>query len=312
MPAAGRRYPAVVPLPVSVSPEVAQAQAGGGAVVALESTLIAHGLPRPDNLRVAREVEEIVRRHGAAPATIAVLDGTVHIGLDEDGLHRIAGDESIPKLGVRDLPLVLATAGSGATTVSSTALLAAQAGIRVFATGGLGGVHRGGGYDESADLAALAGTSILVVCAGVKSILDVEATLERLETLSVTVVGYRTNRFPGFYLTDAGFDLDWRIEEPHEAAAVFRARLDVQRGAVVVANPLPAGEQLDPGLHDRVLADALAAADADGIVGKAVTPYLLENLHRVTGGASLRANIRIIERNAELAARIAVALAATD
>ncbi|MBA2414510.1 MAG: pseudouridine-5'-phosphate glycosidase [Geodermatophilaceae bacterium] len=295
---------------MSLSPEVAQAQSRGGAVVALESTLIAHGLPRPDNLDVAREVEEIVRRYGATPATIAVLDGCVHIGLDDSALQRIAGEESIPKLGIRDLPVALATGGSGATTVSSTALLATRAGIAVFATGGLGGVHRGGGYDESADLTALAGTPILVVCAGVKSILDVEATLERLESLSVTVLGYRTYRFPGFYLTDSGFTLDWRVEQPAGAAAVFRARTQVQPGAVVVANPLPADEQLDPGLHDRVLADALAAADTDGITGKAVTPYLLANLHRVTGGESLRANVRIIQRNAELAAQIAVALAA--
>jgi len=297
-----------VPLTVSRSPEVAAAQARGGAVVALESTLIAHGLPRPRNLEVARDVEEIVRRHGATPATIAVLDGTVHIGLTDVALERIAGEESLAKLGIRDLPVALATGGSGATTVASTALLAARAGIDVFATGGLGGVHRGGGYDESADLAALAATSILVVCAGVKSILDVAATLERLESLSVSVLGYRTDAFPGFYLTDSGHPLDWRIEEPAQAAAVFTARRALQPGAVVVAQPLPVGEQLDPLLHDRVLADALVAADADGIAGKAVTPYLLENLHRVTGGESLRANVRIIERNAELAARIAVAL----
>ncbi len=299
----------VVPLPVSVSPDVAQAQARGEAIVALESTLIAHGLPRPDNLDVARRVEQIVRDHGATPATIAVLDGTVHIGLDEAGLQRVATDESIPKLGIRDLPVALAGGGSGATTVSSTALLAARAGIGVFGTGGLGGVHRGGGYDESADLPALARTPLLVVCAGVKSILDIEATLERLETLSVTVLGYRTDRFPGFYLADSGFPVGWRIDEPSEAAAVFRIRQDLQPGAVVVANPLPVEEQLDPALHDRVLADALAAADADGITGKAVTPYLLETLHRVTGGASLRANIRIIERNAALAALLAVDLA---
>jgi len=299
-----------VPLPLSTSPEVAQAQANGEPIVALESTLIAHGLPRPDNLAVAREIEQIVRRYGATPATIAVLDGTVHIGLDDTGLRRIACDDAIPKLGIRDLAVALASGGSGATTVSSTALLAIKAGIAVFATGGLGGVHRGGGYDESADLAALAGTPILVVCAGVKSILDIEATLERLESLSVTVLGYRTNRFPGFYLTDSGFPLDWRIEEAHQAAAVFRTRTDVQAGAVVVANPLPPDEQLDPGLHDRVLAAAFAAAAADGITGKAVTPYLLDSLHRATGGESLRANVTIIQRNAELAARIAGALAA--
>jgi len=295
---------------MSVSPEVAQAQAERRPVVALESTLIAHGLPRPDNLAVAHKVEEIIRRYAATPATIAVLDGTVHIGLDDDGLRRIARDESIPKLGIRDLPVALATAGSGATTVSSTALLAARAGVSVFATGGLGGVHRGGGYDESADLAALAAVPIVVVCAGVKSILDIEATLERLETLSVTVLGYRTNRFPGFYLSDSGWPLDWRIDEPQQAAAVFRARGDVQTGAVLIANPLPTEEQLDPELHDRALADALAAAAVAGITGKAVTPYLLETLHRETGGESLRANIRIIERNAELAAQIAVAIAA--
>ncbi len=300
-----------MPLPVCRSAEVTRAQDRGEAVVALESTLIAHGLPRPENLRVARSVEEIIRRSGATPATIAVLDGTVHIGLDDDSLRRIAGDAALPKLGIRDLPVVLAAGGSGATTVSSTALLAATAGIGVFATGGLGGVHRGGGYDESADLGALAETSIIVVCAGVKSILDVAATLERLETLSVTVLGFRTNRFPGFYLSDSGLDLDWRIEQAHEAAATFVARRDVRPGAVVVANPLPEDEQLDPGVHDRVLTDALAAAAADGITGKAVTPYLLANLHRVTGGASLRANIRIIEGNAELAAAIAVSLAAT-
>lgn len=296
-------------LPLSVSPEVTQAQARGAAVVALESTLIAHGLPRPDNLGVARDVEQIIRRNGAVPATIALLDGTVHIGLDDGALQRIAGEDSIAKLGIRDLPFALAAGLSGATTVSSTALLAARAGIAVFATGGLGGVHRSGGYDESADLAALAATPVLVVCAGVKSILDVGATLERLESLSVTMLGYRTDRFPGFYLTDSGFPLDWQVDEPCQAAAVFCARRDVQPGAVVVANPLPAAEQLDPGLHDRVLADALAAAAADGITGKAVTPYLLANLHRVTGGASLRANVRIIERNAELAAQIAAEVA---
>lgn len=277
-------------------------------MVALESTLIAHGLPRPDNLAAAHRIEQAVRRGGATPATIAVLDGAVHVGLHDAELTRVASDETLPKLGVRDLPVALARGGSGATTVSSTAVLADRAGIAVFATGGLGGVHRGGGYDESADLGTLGTTGILLVCAGVKSILDIGATLERLETLSVTVLGYRTTRFPGFYLTDSGFTLDWQVDSPAEAAAVYAVRHQLRPGAVVLANPLPEAEQLDPELHDRVLAEALATLAADGVTGKAVTPYLLERLHRVTAGASLSANIRIILRNAELAAQVAVAL----
>ncbi|MDQ3456949.1 MAG: pseudouridine-5'-phosphate glycosidase [Actinomycetota bacterium] len=297
-----------MPLPLTVAPDVRDALDAGSPVVALESTLIAHGLPRPDNLAAAGDIEQAVRRGGATPATIAVLDGIVHVGLDEAGLTRIAGDETLSKLGVRDLPVALASGGSGATTVSSTAVLAERAGIAVFATGGLGGVHRGGGYDESADLGALGSTTVLVVCAGVKSILDVEATLERLETLSVTVLGYGTHRFPGFYLTDSGFGLDWQVNSPAQAAAVFAARREVRPGAVVLANPLPESEQLDPDLHDRVLAEALAGLATDGVTGKAVTPYLLERLHRVTAGASLVANIQIILRNAELAAQVSAAL----
>ncbi|CAN5778937.1 pseudouridine-5'-phosphate glycosidase [soil metagenome] len=297
-----------MPLPLTVAPDVRDALDAGSPVVALESTLIAHGLPRPDNLAAAGDIEKAVRRGGATPATIAVLDGIVHVGLDEAGLTRIAVDETLSKLGVRDLPVALASGGSGATTVSSTAVLAERAGIAVFATGGLGGVHRGGGYDESADLGALGSTTVLVVCAGVKSILDVEATLERLETLSVTVLGYGTHRFPGFYLTDSGFGLDWQVNSPAQAAAVFAARREVRPGAVVLANPLPESEQLDPDLHDRVLTEALAGLAGVGVTGKAVTPYLLERLHRVTAGASLVANIQIILRNAELAAQVSAAL----
>ncbi len=309
MPAAAAGTLPVVPAPVTFAPDVARALAAGAPVVALESTLIAHGLPRPDNLAAARDLEDVVRRGGATPATVAVLDGVVHVGLDGAGLERVAGDDAVVKVGVRDLPVVIARGGSGATTVSSTALLAARAGIPVFATGGLGGVHRGGGHDESADLPALARTPIIVVCAGVKSILDVGATLERLETLSVTVLGYRTDRFPGFYLTDSGYALDWQVDDVAEVSAIARTRWELQPGAVIVANPLPAEEQLDPALHDRVLGQALAAATAGGISGKAVTPYLLDRLHTVTGGASLRANLRIVARNAELAAAIAVSLA---
>ena len=301
------------PVPAAiVSPEVADALTTGRPVVALESTLLAHGLPRPDNRAAADDVEAAVRRGGAVPATIAVLDGVPHIGLTPEQVDRVCGDPGLAKLSVRDLPVAAALGLSGATTVSSTALLAARAGVEVFATGGLGGVHRQAAetFDESADLGALARTSIVVVCAGVKSILDVPATLERLESLSVTVVGYRTTAFPGFYVADSGSTLDWSVDDPCQAAAVFAARRELSPGAVVVANPLPADEQLDPRLHDRVIADALAAAEAAGVRGKAVTPFVLDHLHRASDGATLAVNVRLMLRNGELAGRIATALRA--
>jgi len=287
-------------------------------VVALESTLIAHGLPRPENLEAAREIEQTVREHGAVPATIGMVGGEPVVGLDGDELARLATSDKVAKLSVRDLAPAAAAGVDGATTVASTVALAAHAGIPLFATGGLGGVHRSAAhaeadhtYDESADLMTLARTPIAVVCAGVKSILDVGATLERLETLGVTVVGYRTQRFPGFYLSDGGFDLDWSADTPEQLATLLRARQahGVHPGAVVVANPLPADLQLDPALHDRVLADALAGLEREAVTGKAVTPYLLAQFHEATGGASLEVNIRIVLRNAALAAQIAVALA---
>ena len=291
---------------------MAAALDAGRPVVALESTLLAHGLPRPDNRAAADDVEAAVRAGGAVPATIAVLDGVPHVGLSPDGLDRICADPGLAKLGIRDLPVSAALALSGATTVSSTALLAESAGVEVFATGGLGGVHREAGetFDESADLTALSRTSVVVVCAGVKSILDVPATLERLESLSVTVVGYRTTTFPGFYVTDSGSTLDWAVDDPAQAAAVFAARRGSFPGAVVVANPLPTADQLDPALHDRVLAGALAAAEQAGVRGKAVTPFVLEHLHRASAGATLAVNVRLVLRNAELAGQIAVALSA--
>jgi pseudouridine-5'-phosphate glycosidase len=296
---------------VIVEPEVAEALSAGRGVVALESTLIAHGLPRPANLRIAREVEAAVRDAGAVPATIAVVGGEVRVGLDAAALEAVALGESVIKAGVRDLAPAVARGVDAATTVASTAHLAARAGIRVFATGGLGGVHRGARetWDESSDLTTLATTAITVVCAGVKSILDVGATLERLETLNVTVVGYGTDAFPGFYLSDSGHPVAWRVEEPGEVAAIMRARdaLGLQARAIVVANPLPADQQLDPALHDRVLAEGLAAAEAAGVAGRDVTPFLLDRFHRGTGGASLEANVRLVLRNAALAGRIAVA-----
>ncbi|MFJ8597719.1 pseudouridine-5'-phosphate glycosidase [Streptomyces shenzhenensis] len=294
-----------------VAEEVRDAIDARRPVVALESTIIAHGLPRPRNLRVAQELEEAVRREGAVPATIAVLDGRPHVGLDKGQLERIANEEGMRKLGHRDLPLAVAAGASGATTVSATALLAALAGIRVFATGGLGGVHREWTVtqDESADLGLLARTRITVVCAGVKSILDVPATLQRLETLGVAVAGYGTDRFPGFYLSDSGHPVDWTVRSPEEVARVMRAQdaLDGPESAVIVANPVPEPEQLDPALHARVLADALRACEQEGVTGQAVTPFLLDYLVRHTDGASLSANLAAVRGNVRLAARIAVA-----
>ncbi|MFG3213973.1 pseudouridine-5'-phosphate glycosidase [Streptomyces tendae] len=294
-----------------VSEEVREAMDARRPVVALESTIIAHGLPRPRNLLVARELEEAVRQEGAIPATIAVLDGRPHVGLDKEQLERVANEDGIRKLGHRDLPFAVASGASGATTVSATALLAALAGVRVFATGGLGGVHREWTVtqDESADLGLLARTRITVVCAGVKSILDVPATLQRLETLGVAVAGYGTDRFPGFYLSDSGHPVDWRLDGPEQVAAVMRAQdaLDGPRSALVVANPVPEEEQLDPVLHARVLAEALEACETEGITGQAVTPFLLERLVRLTDGASLNANLAAVRGNVRLAARIAAA-----
>jgi pseudouridine-5'-phosphate glycosidase len=296
---------------VRILPEVSEALAAGRPVVALESTIISHGLPRPDNLRVAREIEDAVRSGGAVPATIAIVGGEPHIGLDDVALHRIAEGDSVVKVSVRDLAVLAAQGGDGATTVASTAHLAAAAGITVFATGGLGGVHRGArdSWDESADLTALSRTGVLVVCAGVKSILDVAATLERLETLSVGVIGYRTDQFPGFYLADSGHPVGWRVETPDEVAEVLRARCRLGLGGygLVLANPIAPSEEMNRALHDRVLAAGLSAAEANGVRGKDVTPFLLDFFHRETAGASLAANVALVLSNARLAAEVAAA-----
>ncbi|GGM87801.1 pseudouridine-5'-phosphate glycosidase [Dactylosporangium sucinum] len=291
---------------------VATAQEAGAPIVALESTIISHGLPRPANLTVAKEIEATVRAAGAVPATIGMIRGEIVVGLDENEIAHLAGSDDVVKLSVRDLAPAAAAGKDGATTVAATSAVAAKAGIPVFATGGLGGVHRGAAstFDESADLTALSRLPIAIVCAGVKSILDVGATLERLETLGVSVVGYGTRRFPGFYLSDSGFDLDWSVDDPAGVAEIIRAARShgVHGGALVVANPLPAGEQLDPALHDRVLAEGLAGLERAGVTGKDVTPYLLSHFHEATEGRSLDVNVRIILRNADLAARIAAAL----
>ncbi|HCT78416.1 MAG TPA: pseudouridine-5-phosphate glycosidase [Micromonosporaceae bacterium] len=304
----------IVPdLSIHLGDEVRSALSAGAPVVALESTIISHGLPRPDNIRIAREIEQTVRDHGAIPATIGMVGGVIKVGLDPADLTRLANGEDVAKLSVRDLAIAAAVKADGATTVASTSAIAAAEGIRVFATGGLGGVHREAAqtFDESADLVTLARTPIAVVCAGVKSILDVGATLERLETLGVGVVGYRTKRFPGFFITDSGFDLDWQLDSPEQIAAAVQAQQaqGVHHGALVVANPLPPEEQLDPELHDRILAEGLSIVERDRVTGKQVTPVLLSHFHSATDGASLAVNVRIILRNAALAAQIASALA---
>jgi pseudouridine-5'-phosphate glycosidase len=296
---------------IAYGAEVAEARRDRRPIVALESTIVSHGLPKPDNLRVAREIEATVRAAGAVPATIGMVGGRLTVGLDDAELSHLASAEGVAKLSVRDIAVAAAAGADGATTVAATSAVAVAAGIPIFATGGLGGVHRDASqtFDESADLVTLARTPIVVVCAGVKSILDVGATLERLESLGVTVLGYGTRRFPGFFITDSGFDLDWSVDSPEEVAAVIAAGLahGVHTGGTVVANPLPPDQQLDPDLHDRTLADGLALLEREGVTGKAVTPFLLSHFHSATHGESLAVNVRIILRNAELAARIAVA-----
>jgi len=298
--------------PLVVADEVSDAIASGRGVVALESTIISHGLPTETSAATARDIETAVRRAGAVPATIAVLDGAVRVGLDDEQLGRVAEEPDVVKTSLRDLGPVLARGVTGATTVAATSYLAHRAGVRVFATGGLGGVHRGArdSWDESADLAALASVPVAVVCAGVKSILDVAATLERLETLSVPVLGYRTDRMPGFYVRDAGLPVPWRVEEASEVADVLRVRaaLGLRQG-VVVTQPVPAEEEMDRALHETTLAAGLVEASARRVTGKDVTPFLLAWFHERTGGASLAANIALVLANATLAAEVALDLA---
>ena len=296
---------------LEVAAPVAGAVAAGQPVVALESTIISHGLPRPGNLEAARSFEALLRESGVVPATIALVDGVPKAGLSDAELERVALDESVVKVSSRDIGIAMARKATGGTTVAATSFLAARAGIRVFATGGLGGVHRGANetFDESADLVTLSRTPITVVSAGVKAILDIPATLERLETLGVAVVGYRTSRFPAFWLSDSGFDLDWRVASAAEIAAIMAARDAIgDQSALLVANPLPASEQLDPELLNGALATALQAAEEDGIRGKAVSPFLLDRILRTTGGASLEVNLRLARNNIRLAAAIATSV----
>ena len=295
---------------IKLSTEVADALKAGKPVVALESTIISHGLPRPSNLEVALECERIVRDAGAVPATIALLDGKILIGLERSELEAIAHRDDISKASIRDLAIIIAQGKSAATTVAATAHIAALAGIHIFATGGLGGVHRGANesFDESADLTALANVDMTMICAGVKSILDVPATLERLETLAISLVGYKTTAFPGFYLTDSGYTLEHRVDSPQEIAAIIKARKDVGTlsKALVVANPVV--QEMNKSRHDEILKSGLERAEKQGIVGKAVTPFLLEHFHTTSQGESLAINTEIIKANCLLGAQIAVAL----
>ncbi|MEY3168614.1 MAG: hypothetical protein RLY44_594 [Actinomycetota bacterium] len=292
---------------IQYSSEVTNALSQKRPLVALESTIISHGLPRPKNLEVALEVEEIVRSEGATPATIAIIDGQIHVGLEKSELDRVANDENFTKASIRDLATVTATGLSAATTVAATSHIAHLAGIEYFATGGLGGVHRGAqeSWDESADLLALANIPVLVVCAGVKSILDIPATLERLETLSVPVIGYRTKKFPGFYLPDSGYSIEHEAKSPAEIGAIWRARKEVgtSNSGLVVANPTPLS--MNQMLHERLLKDGLTKARDNNVTGKAVTPFLLEFFHSNSDGESLKVNIEIIKSNSKLAAQIA-------
>lgn len=297
---------------IRVSEEVSAAVAGGLPVVALESTIFTHGLPRPRNLEVALEAESQIRSLGAVPASIGVVEGIPTVGLAHEEIERLAYDDTAVKASVRDLAIVSAKSLNAGTTVAATAFLAHRAGVTVFATGGLGGVHRGAptSFDESADLPTLAGLPIVVVSAGVKSILDIPLTLERFETLGLAVVGYRTRDYPGFYVADSGYDIEYEASSPDEIALMAQRRdaLGIH-SALLVANPVPQSEQLAPELLDAVLQRAWVAADRAGISGNDTTPFLLDYIQRETKGESLEVNVAVYRGNAMLGARIAIAQA---
>jgi pseudouridine-5'-phosphate glycosidase len=296
--------------PLHFSPEVASALEARQPIVALESTVIAHGLPRPHNLDLARRMEAIVREGGATPATIAILGGQIKIGLADEELRYLADADHVWKVSRRDFPIVAARKADGATTVAGTMIAAAWAGINVFATGGIGGVHRGDRTDVSADLPELARTPVAVVCAGAKAILDLPATLEWLETAGVPVIGLGTDEFPAFYSRSSGLRLDARVESVAEVAEIIKTKWEMGlTGGVLIANPIPAESAIPPEEINRAIEQALAAAEIEGVKGKAVTPFLLAKVSEITGGSSLRANVALLENNTKLAARLAVQLA---
>ncbi|MEK7277377.1 MAG: pseudouridine-5'-phosphate glycosidase [Chloroflexota bacterium] len=298
-----------MPPALRFSPEVSQALNSGQPVVALESTVIAHGLPRPQNLELARRMESIVRECGAVPATIAILRGEMKIGLTDDELKYLATADGVWKVSRRDFPIVAVRKADGATTVAGTMIAAAWAGIRVFATGGIGGVHRGDGTDISADLPELARTPVAVVCAGAKAILDLPATLEWLETAGVPVIGFQTDEFPAFYSRTSGLKLEARAESASEVAAMIKTKWEMGlEGGVLIAAPIPEAAALPASEIEAAIERALAAAEAQGVKGKAATPFLLAKVAEITGGRSLKANVALLENNARVAAEVARAL----
>ena len=298
-----------IPSSYVLSPDVARALRGGHPLVALESAVITHGLPRPENLRLAQALEQMVREQGASPATVALLDGKVHVGLSETELERLANEDGARKISRRDFSIALARGENGGTTVAGTLIAARQAGIRVFATGGIGGVHRNAPFDVSADLPELGRSPLVVVCAGAKSILDLPATLEVLETMGVAVLGYQTDDFPAFYSASSGLPVNVRVESAQDVVRIARAQWQMGlESALLVVQPPPAEAALAEEQVEEAISAALAEAEQNHIRGAAVTPFLLERVSRLSGGASLQANLALLENNARLAARIAVAL----
>jgi len=298
---------------IRIADDVRSALDEGRPVLALESTIFTHGLPRPRNIQVALDAEEGLRAAGVVPATIGVVRGQPVVGLSVAEIEELANDDDVVKVSLRDLAVAGAKGLNGGTTVAATAYLAAKAGIQVFSTGGLGGVHRGAEstFDESADLGTLATLPLVVVSAGVKSILDIPLTLERLETLNIAVVGYRTTDYPGFYISDSGYDIEYSVDSPEEIASVVAHRdaLGIA-STVLVANPVPADKQLDPVVHDAVLEEALAALEANGVSGHDITPFLLDHIQRATSGTSLDVNVEVYNGNVALGGAIAKALTA--
>lgn len=297
---------------LDINPEVADALKAGKAVVALESTIISHGMPYPRNVETARNVEKIIRDHGAVPATIAILKGRMKVGLSPDEIEYLGKSHDVIKCSRRDLPFILAKGLDGATTVAATMILAAMAGIRVFATGGIGGVHRGAqtSFDISADLQELAHTNVAVICAGAKSILDIGLTLEYLETFGVPVVGFKTNEMPAFYTSKSGFSVNYRVDSAAELAQAMKIKWDLGlNGGLVVANPIPAQYEMDSATINTAIEEALKQAEAEGVKGKDTTPYLLAKVKELTGGDSLESNIQLVYNNARLGAELAVELA---
>ena len=294
---------------LSITPEISAAIRDGKPVVALESTILSHGMPYPDNLAFAAEVERIVRAEGAVPATMAIIDGVLKVGLTQDELELMCKGEGVAKVSRRDLPIMVAEKRTGATTVASTMILASLAGIRVFATGGIGGVHRGAEktMDISADLQELANTPVCVVCAGAKQILDIGRTLEYLETMGVPVIGVGTEEFPAFYCRRSGHRLDYAAKDAAEIAAILKAKWALGlEGGVLIANPISEEDGLDFGYMEGVIDTALAAADAAGVHGKDITPFLLAKVKELTGGESFKSNVSLALNNARVAAQIAV------